>query len=73
MIAAGVSNILWDAGIARLGISRAALFVNWLPIFGLLFAALFVHQHVTLVHVAGPACILSGPWLGLRRGAPALR
>ncbi|MFY3252668.1 DMT family transporter [Achromobacter xylosoxidans] len=73
VIASGVSNILWNAGIARLGISRAALFVNWLPIFGLLFAALFLDEHVTLVHVAGLACILSGTWLGLRRGAPASR
>lgn len=73
VIASGVSNILWNAGIARLGISRAALFVNWLPVFGLLFAALFLDEHVTLVHVAGLACILSGTWLGLRRGAPASR
>lgn len=73
VIASGVSNILWNAGIARLGISRAALFVNWLPIFGLLFAALFLDEHVTLVHVAGLACILSGTWLGLRRGALASR
>jgi len=69
VIASGVSNIIWNAGIARLGISRAALFVNWLPIFGLLFAALFLDEHVTLVHVAGLACILSGTWLGLRRSA----
>lgn len=34
--------------------------MNWLPIFGLLFAALFLDEHVTLVHVAGLACILSG-------------
>ncbi|CUK02364.1 DMT family transporter [Achromobacter xylosoxidans] len=73
VIASGVSNILWNAGIARLGISRAALFVNWLLIFGLLFAALFLDEHVTLVHVAGLVCILSGTWLGLRRGAPASR
>ncbi|QKH39683.1 DMT family transporter [Achromobacter pestifer] len=71
VIASGVSNIVWNAGIARLGISRAALFVNWLPIFGLLFAALFLDEHVTPTHVAGLACVLGGTWLGLRRGAPA--
>ncbi|WP_447922574.1 DMT family transporter [Achromobacter aegrifaciens] len=70
VIASGVSNIVWNAGIARLGISRAALFVNWLPIFGLLFASLFLDEHVTLTHVAGLACVLAGTWLGLRRGAP---
>ena len=67
VIASGVSNIVWNAGIARLGISRAALFVNWLPIFGLLFAALFLDEAVTPTHVAGLACVLGGTWLGLRR------
>lgn len=67
VVASGVSNIVWNAGIARLGISRAALFVNWLPIFGLLFAALFLDEHVTLTHVVGLSCVLGGTWLGLRR------
>ncbi|KXJ67167.1 hypothetical protein AXY46_07575 [Achromobacter xylosoxidans] len=73
VIASGVSNIVWNAGIARLGISRAALFVNWLPIFGLLFAALFLDEHVTLTHVVGLGCVLGGTWLGLRRGAQPAR
>jgi len=73
VIASGVSNIVWNAGIARLGISRAALFVNWLPIFGLLFAALFLDEHVTLTHVVGLGCVLGGTWLGLRRGAQPTR
>jgi drug/metabolite transporter (DMT)-like permease len=73
VIASGVSNIVWNAGIARLGISRAALFVNWLPIFGLLFAALFLDEHVTLTHVVGLSCVLGGTWLGLRRGAQPAR
>ena len=70
VIASGVSNIIWNAGIARLGISRAALFVNWLPIFGLLFASLFLEEHVTLTHVMGLASVLGGTYLGLRRSAP---
>lgn len=73
VVASGVSNIVWNAGIARLGISRAALFVNWLPIFGLLFAALFLDEHVTLTHVVGLGCVLGGTWLGLRRGAQPAR
>lgn len=73
VVASGVSNIVWNAGIARLGISRAALFVNWLPIFGLLFAALFLDEHVTFTHVVGLGCVLGGTWLGLRRGAQPAR
>ncbi|CAB3723171.1 hypothetical protein LMG26689_03966 [Achromobacter animicus] len=73
VVASGISNIVWNAGIARLGISRAALFVNWLPIFGLLFAALFLDEHVTLTHVVGLGCVLGGTWLGLRRGAQPAR
>jgi len=70
VIASGVSNLLWNAGIARLGMSRAAMFVNWLPIFGLLAAAVFLGERITALHFAGLACVLSGTWLGLRT-APA--
>lgn len=69
VVASGISNILWNGGIARLGISRASLFLNWLPIFGLLFAALFLGEKVGATHAAGLACVLGGTWLGLRRGA----
>ena len=69
VVASGISNILWNGGIARLGISRASLFLNWLPIFGLLFAALFLGERVGATHAAGLACVLGGTWLGLRRGA----
>lgn len=50
--------------------SRAAMFVNWLPIFGLLAAAVFLGERITALHFAGLACVLSGTWLGLRT-APA--
>ncbi|MDQ8030573.1 MAG: DMT family transporter [Bordetella sp.] len=75
VIASGVCNLLWNAGIARLGMSRAAMFVNWLPIFGLLAAAIFLGERITLLHLAGLACVLSGTWLGLRPApaAPATR
>ena len=59
VVASGISNILWNGGIARLGISRASLFLNWLPIFGLLFAALFLGEGGA-THAAGLACVLGG-------------
>ena len=46
--------------------------LNWLPIFGLLFAALFLGE-VGATHAAGLACVLGGTWLGLRRGAARAR
>ena len=68
VVASGISNILWNGGIARLGISRASLFLNWLPIFGLLFAALFLGEGGR--HARGRAGLRAGgTWLGLRRGA----
>lgn len=74
VIASGVCNLLWNAGIARLGMSRAAMFVNWLPIFGLLAAAVFLGERITPLHLAGLACVLSGTWLGLRPAqTPAAR
>ncbi len=71
VIASGACNLLWNRGIARLGMSRAAMFVNWLPIFGLLAAAVFLDERITLVHLAGLVCVLLGTWLGLRPARPA--
>ncbi len=71
VIASGVSNIVWNVGIAKLGLSKASLFVNWLPIFGLLFASLFLDEHITLTHVLGLVCVLGGTWLGLRPATTA--
>lgn len=65
-IASGACNLLWNRGIARLGMSRAAMFVNWLPIFGLLAAAVFLDERITAVHLGGLVCVLLGTWLGLR-------
>lgn len=70
VIASGVSNIVWNVGIAKLGLAKASLFVNWLPIFGLLFAFLFLDERISLTHVAGLVCVLGGTWLGLRPVAP---
>ena len=78
VVASGISNILWNGGIARLGISRASLFLNWLPIFGLLFAALFLGEGGR--HARGRAGLRAGRYLAgiaaRRRRAgqgPALR
>lgn len=71
VIASGACNLMWNRGIARLGMSRAAMFVNWLPIFGLLAAAVFLDEHITPIHLAGLACVLCGTWLGLRPARPA--
>ena len=61
VVASGISNILWNGGIARLGISRASLFLNWLPIFGLLFAALFLGEGGR--HARGRAGLRAGRYL----------
>ncbi|WP_459618837.1 DMT family transporter [Bordetella sp. 2513F-2] len=67
VFASGVCNLMWNAGIAQLGMSRAAMFVNWLPIFGLIAAAIFLGERITGAHLAGLVCVLCGTWLGLRR------
>ena len=78
VVASGISNILWNGGIARLGISRASLFLNWLPIFGLLFAALFLGEKVAPRTRPGwPACLAAPGWdcgaAPARRAPPASR
>ena len=78
VVASGISNILWNGGIARLGISRASLFRNWLPIFGLLFAALFLGEKwAPRTRPGWPACLAAPGWdcgaAPARRAPPASR
>jgi drug/metabolite transporter (DMT)-like permease len=54
-----LTNILWFTAISRVGPSRASLFSNVQPVFGVLFALLLLSEHLTRWEVVGGALILS--------------
>jgi drug/metabolite transporter (DMT)-like permease len=54
-----LTNILWFTAISKVGPSRASLFSNMQPLFGVLFALLLLNEHLTRWEVIGGAAILS--------------
>jgi drug/metabolite transporter (DMT)-like permease len=54
-----LTNILWFTAISKVGPSRASLFSNMQPLFGVVFALLLLNEHLTRWEVIGGALILS--------------
>jgi drug/metabolite transporter (DMT)-like permease len=54
-----LTNILWFTAISKVGPSRASLFSNMQPAFGVVFAILLLGEGLTAGEVAGGALILS--------------
>lgn len=71
IFATAVCNVVWNQAIATIGVARTAVFLYWVPVFGVLFAALLLGEQLTLWHLAGFAAVMGGTWLGTRRQAPA--
>jgi drug/metabolite transporter (DMT)-like permease len=53
-----LTNILWFTAISRVGPSRASLFSNMQPLFGVLFALILLGEHLTRLEVVGGVAIL---------------
>jgi len=54
-----LTNLLWFTAISKVGPSRASLFSNMQPAFGVLFALLLLGEHLTRWEIVGGALILS--------------
>jgi drug/metabolite transporter (DMT)-like permease len=55
-----LTNILWFTAIARVGPSRASLFSNMQPLFGVFFALVLLGEHLTSWELAGGGLIITG-------------
>lgn len=55
-----LSQLFYIHGVARLGGSRAGLFVNFVPIFGALLAVLLLGEELHGYHLSGLALVLAG-------------
>jgi drug/metabolite transporter (DMT)-like permease len=53
-----LTNILWFTAISRVGPSRASLFSNLQPLFGVAFALILLGEHLTPWEILGGAIIL---------------
>ncbi|MES2787065.1 MAG: DMT family transporter [Pseudomonadota bacterium] len=71
VMATAVGNLIWNAAIGRIGIARTAVFLYWVPVFGVGFAALFLGEQLTGWHLAGFVAVMGGTYFGTRRPAVA--
>lgn len=70
--ATAIGNLIWNRSIGILGIGRTALFLNWVPLFGIAFAVAFLNEPFSWWLLVGFACVVCGTWLGtLQRRADA--
>jgi drug/metabolite transporter (DMT)-like permease len=67
-----LTNILWFTAISRVGPSRASLFSNMQPLFGVLFALVLLGEHLTRWEVVGGVGILTAVLVERSRG-PTVR
>jgi drug/metabolite transporter (DMT)-like permease len=65
--ATAIGNLIWNRSIGVLGISRTALYLNWVPLFAIAFAVLFLDEPMSWWLVLGFACVVSGTRLGTMR------
>ena len=65
-----LTNILWFTAISRVGPSRASLFSNMQPLFGVGFALVLLGEHLTRWEVVGGVAILTAVLLERSQRAP---
>lgn len=67
IFATAVSNLVWNRAIAAIGVARTAVFLYWVPVFGVGFAALLLAERLTAWHLGGFIAVMAGTYLGTRR------
>jgi drug/metabolite transporter (DMT)-like permease len=67
VMATALSNLLWNRAIAAIGVARTAVFLYWVPVFGVLCAAVLLDERLTAWHLAGFVAVMVGTFLGTRQ------
>lgn len=70
VMATALSNIAWNQTIARIGVARTAVYLYWVPVFGVAFAALLLGERLTFWHLLGFLAVMGGTYLGTRPSTP---
>ena len=64
--------LMWNIGNRRVGPSRAVMFINLIPVFGVILATVFLDESIHGFHVLGAACIIVGIQLVVRKKGTGL-
>jgi drug/metabolite transporter (DMT)-like permease len=71
VLATALSNLAWNQAISRIGVARTAVFLYWVPVFGVAFAAIVLGEQLSWWHLVGFLAVMAGTYLGTRAPAPA--
>jgi drug/metabolite transporter (DMT)-like permease len=55
-----IGNLIWNIGNQALGPNKASIFINLIPVFGVIMAIAFLGETLRLYHVAGFGLICAG-------------
>jgi len=55
-----LGNLCWNAGTRAIGPSRATMFINLIPVFGILLATSVLGEKLRLFHVVGGLLVITG-------------
>jgi drug/metabolite transporter (DMT)-like permease len=67
VFATGIGSVVWSRGISTIGVGRTASYISLVPIFGVLYGALFFSEPVTEWHAIGLLGVIGGSMLIVRR------
>ena len=63
LLALCVAYVIWYTAVQRIGAARTAIYSNVVPLVAMAFAALWLHEALTLPKLLGAAAVLSGVFL----------
>jgi drug/metabolite transporter (DMT)-like permease len=55
-----LGNVIWNIGNQALGANKASIFINLIPVFGVVMAIAFLGETLRFYHIAGFALICAG-------------
>jgi drug/metabolite transporter (DMT)-like permease len=62
-----LAMLMWNYGNHRIGPGRASIFINLIPVFGMILATAFLGESIQGFHIAGTACIVVGIRLAVNK------
>jgi len=61
-----LAYIFWNRGVTEIGAVKAGLFLNLIPLFGLLLSSVFLNEKIYTFHIFGIILIFSGIYLAIK-------
>ncbi|HWL12890.1 MAG TPA: DMT family transporter [Ureibacillus sp.] len=66
-LASIVAFLCWNKGVIQIGANRASIYLNFIPLFAVLFATLFIGEQLLLAQVIGGLAVIGGVILTNRK------